>query len=265
MQEDSGNSDFSFVVPTEYVDLPSQGRFYPPSHPLHAEECIEIRQMTAKEEDILTSRTLLKKGTALEKVIRNLIVNKAIDPDSLLVGDRNAIIVATRVSAYGSEYSTKVGCPSCGTTQDYAFDLNSASIYNGEHAEDYGIEAHPDGTFSTELPKTKLNIHFKLLVGRDERRYVAGVEHDKKNKNQHERNVTRYLSNIIVSVNGNSTSEAIKYVVENIPSQDSRHLRKAYQVASPNLDLTQHFGCSECDYEQEMEVPLTADFFWPDR
>ena len=89
---------FSFVVPTEFVELPSQGRFYPQGHPLHSQDSIEIRQMTAKEEDMLTSRTLLKKGVALDRVISSLIVNKAIDADSLLVGDRNAIIIATRVS-----------------------------------------------------------------------------------------------------------------------------------------------------------------------
>jgi hypothetical protein len=92
-----GEGGFSFVVPTEFVELPSGGRYYHEGHPLHGESAIEIKQMTAKEEDMLTSKTLLKKGVALDRVISSLIVNKAIDPDSLLVGDRNAIIVSTRV------------------------------------------------------------------------------------------------------------------------------------------------------------------------
>jgi hypothetical protein len=70
------------------VDLPSQGRFYAQGHPLHGQDSIEIKQMTAKEEDILTSRTLLKKGVALDKLIESLIVNKAINPSTLLIGDR---------------------------------------------------------------------------------------------------------------------------------------------------------------------------------
>ena len=265
MQEDESSSDFSFIIPTELVDLPSEGKFYPTGHPLHAQDHIEIRQMTAKEEDILTSRSLLKKGVALERVISNIIVNKAIDPDSLLIGDRNAVIVAARVSAYGNDYSTQITCPSCGEVQKYGFDLNSATIYGGEHAAEYGASPQENGTFLTELPRTKLKINFKLLVGYDEKNYVNGLEHDKKKKNEPDHNVTRHLSSIIVSVNGNTTGEAIKYVVENMPSHDARHLRNAYRVATPNVDLTQHFECSGCDYEQEMEVPLTADFFWPDR
>ena len=120
LQGESGGG-FSFVVPTEFVALPSEGKFYPPDHPLHNAESIEIRQMTAKEEDILTSRTLIKKGIALERVIKNLIVDKTIDPDGLLVGDRNAIIIATRVSGYGNDYTTKISCPNCGTNSRILF------------------------------------------------------------------------------------------------------------------------------------------------
>ncbi len=115
-------------MPTEFVELPSQGKYYPARHPLHNKESVKVRQMTAKEEDILTSRTLLKKGIALDRLLTNIIVDKSIDPQALLVGDRNAIIISTRVSGYGSEYSTKVSCPSCGTAQPYVFDLHEAVI-----------------------------------------------------------------------------------------------------------------------------------------
>ena len=104
-----GGGGFSFVIPTEFVDLPSLGRFYAQNHPLHGKDSIEIKQMTAKEEDILTSRTLLKKGVALERLLQSIIVDKTIDPKTLLIGDRNAIIVAARVSGYGNDYSTKDG------------------------------------------------------------------------------------------------------------------------------------------------------------
>jgi hypothetical protein len=95
MQDNSGG--FSFVVPTEFIDLPSEGKFYPEGHPLHGQTTLEIKQMTAKEEDLLTSRALLKKGIALDRLLSSVIVNKSIDPNSLLVGDRNAILIATRV------------------------------------------------------------------------------------------------------------------------------------------------------------------------
>ena len=252
-----GGGGFSFVVPTEFVDLPSQGRFYPEGHPLHGQDSIEIKQMTAKEEDILTSRTLLKKGVALERLISSLIVDRAIDPKTLLIGDRNAIIVAARVSGYGSDYSTKVQCPSCGTNQTYTFNLHSAHVYHGEENENLRATVNTNGTITCRLPKTQVEVVARLLTGRDEKNMTSIIKGD----NQ----VSKQLETLIVSVNGDTSREAIKYVANNIPSMDSRHLRLAIKKATPNVDLTQEFSCENCGHTQEMEVPLTADFFWPDR
>tara|TARA_B100000085_G_scaffold284129_1_gene316384 strand:+ start:50 stop:919 length:870 start_codon:yes stop_codon:yes gene_type:complete len=265
--QNNETNDFSFIVPTELVDLPSRGLFYPDGHPLKDNESIEIKQMTAKEEDMLTSRSLLKKGVALDRVMQSIIVDKSIDPESILVGDRNAILIATRISAYGSDYNTKVTCPACGTTQEYSFNLNKVGITDAGSFQKIPEEVSltDDGTFVTTLPKTGLNVEFRLLTGNDESQQVKGIEMDRKSRGQHEKNVTRLLSNIIVSVNGNTTAQAINYVVQNIPSIDARHLRTIYRVVNPNIDMTQYFECSNCDHEQDMEVPLTADFFWPDR
>ena len=265
VQHLANNADgvpFSFVVPTEFVDLPSEGKYYPQGHPLHGQTSIEIKQMTAKEEDILTSRTLLKKGVALERVIQSVVIDKSIDPQSLLVGDRNAILVSIRVSGYGNDYTTNVTCPDCGANQDYSFDLNDTEIYRGDDGE---VEVSPneDGTFTTELPRTGINVTFKLLNGYDEKALTNGIENDRKRKN--EKVVTRQLRSMIVAVNGDTSKEVLEYLIENIPSRDSRHLRIAYKSVAPNLDLAQHFECSECEYSQKMEVPLGAEFFWPDR
>ena len=216
--------------------------------------------MTAKEEDMLTSRTLLKKGVALDRVIASIIVDKSIDPDSLLVGDRNAIIVATRVAGYGHIYETKVSCPSCGTNQQYSFDLNQANVTNGSDARDLGVKFNDDGTFNVVLPVTNVDVCFRLLNGRDEKTFLNGMQADKKTKN--EKNITRQLAAIIVSLNGDSSVQAKQYFIDNVPSLDSRHLRLSYRLAAPNIDLTQQFECTECGHEQEMEVPLSADFFW---
>ena len=264
IMQNEGGGGFSFVVPTEFVELPSGGKFYPEGHPLHGESSIEIRQMTAKEEDMLTSRTLLKKGVALDRVIENLIVDRRIDPDSLLVGDKNAIVIAMRVSGYGNEYDTQVTCPVCDVAQEYSFDLNKAKIFPGELKEGWNIINNDNGTFNVALPVTKVEVTFKLLTGRDEKNLLNGVEVDRKQKT-HEKGITRQIISIVTAVNGDSSAEAINYLVQNIPSMDSRHLRLAYKSVGPTVDLTQHFACEECDNEQELEVPLTADFFWPDR
>jgi len=264
IQNNEGGSPLAFVIPTEFVELPSEGRFYPEGHPLHGQDCIELKQMTAKEEDILSSRTLLKKGVALDRVIESIIIDKTIDPDSLLIGDRNAIIVATRVSGYGNEYSTKVTCPSCGVSTKYTFDLNEANVYTGTDAAQLEIEDHEDGTFTTKLPKTQLDVRFRLLVGRDEKGLLDAATKSRKRKGP-ENNITRQLANMIVAVNEDSSAEAINYLIHNVPSLDSMHLRMAYKLAAPNVDLTQYYECEECEFSQEMEVPLGAEFFWPDR
>jgi hypothetical protein len=256
------NSGFSFVVPTEFVDLPSQGRYYPEGHPLHNQESIEIKQMTAKEEDMLTSRTLLKKGIALDRVVQSLIVDKTINVDSLLIGDKNALIIATRVSGYGNEYKTKVTCPACASTDEYNFDLNDSVVYRGEDTDILSITDNQDGTFDVVLPKLKTNVTFRLLIGADEKNLLT----NKASRNVgFEKLITTQLSRILLAINGDDSRDTIEYVVDNMPSIDSRHLRACYRAAAPNIDLTQTFVCEECGHDEEMEVPLTADFFWPDR
>jgi len=264
LMQNNNSEGFSFVVPTEFIDLPSEGRYYPEGHPLHGESTLEIKQMTAKEEDLLTSRSLLKKGIALDRLLKSVVINKAVDTNSLLVGDRNAILIATRVSGYGAEYQTKVSCPACGATQEYSFDLNEAQVYDGSGLRAEEATSNGDGTFLATLPRTKVEVHFRLLTGVDEKNLINQVENARK-KRQNENSITRQLKQIIISVNGDETQQAINYAVENMPSADARHLRLMYKLATPNVDLAQHFECNECDYDQEMEVPLTADFFWPDR
>ena len=249
---------FSFVVPTEFVQLPSKGRFYPPGHPLHNQEMIEVKQMTAKEEDILTSRSLLKQGVAIDRVLQSIVIDPRIDVSSLLVGDRNAIVVSCRVSGYGSEYTTSITCPSCEAKNDYTFDLNEATIANGVLE---GVTQNGDGTFNTVLPKSNLSVDFRLLTGRDEKFLTQGQT--TKNKNKADRLITSQLRGILVSVNDNDTAEALNYVANNLPSMDSKYLREVYKSVQPNVDLTQHYQCEECGFQKDMEVPLTADFFWP--
>ena len=124
LSQGAGDGGFSFVVPTEFVELPSRGS-YPEGHPLHNQEVIEIRFMTAKEEDILSSETLLKKGLAIERMIDSIVMDKRIKAENLLTGDRNAIIIAARISGYGALYQTQINCPSCGAKSRVDFNLNN--------------------------------------------------------------------------------------------------------------------------------------------
>tara|TARA_Y100000034_G_C6678171_1_gene298004 strand:- start:3 stop:668 length:666 start_codon:yes stop_codon:yes gene_type:complete len=221
--------------------------------------------MTAKEEDLLTSRTLLKKGLAIERLMKNIIVDKSIDTDALLIGDRNAIIIAARISGYGNVYKTQITCPACNTAQDYSFDLNEATVYSGGDLDIMNIVANDDGThtYDVKIPVLGATITFRLLTGRDEKSLVGTTKQARNNLT--ERAITTQLTNMIVGVNGSTDPKVLKLLIDSMPSRDARHLRQAYKLATPNVDLTQTFGCEECDHEQDMEVPLTADFFWPDR
>ena len=261
---EAAGAGFSFVIPTEFVELPSRGKYYPENHPLHNQETIEIKQMTAREEDMLTSRALLKKGVALDRVIDSLIIDNRIDHNSLLVGDRNAIMIAARISGYGNNYTTSLSCPDCLAKQEHSFDLHDYEITTGEASDALSIEELGNGSFMTTLPRSMCEVTFRLLTGYHERLIYEQVSNARK-KNKLENSVTRQLKMITVAVNGNDTQEAIDYFVNNVPSIDAQHLRASLECVTPNIDLTQDFVCNECGFEVEMEVPLTADFFWPKR
>ena len=167
------NSPLAYAVPTEFVELPSRGQFYSEDHPLYKEDTIEIRYMTAKEEDILSSATLIKKGLALDRLMQNLIVDKRIDAGSLLVGDRGAIMIAARISGYGAAYDTVLTCNSCYELSDLMFDLADSKLvgqcFNEEFLEERNIQYDDSsGAFVLPLPKSQVSVGLRLTIGRDE-------------------------------------------------------------------------------------------------
>jgi hypothetical protein len=264
--EDAG---LSFVSPTEMVDLPSEGKYYQPGHPLHNETTIEIREMTAKEEDILTSPSLIQKGVVFDKLLKNIIVDARIGQEHLLIGDKSAILVAARISAYGEMYETKATCPNCYTDQDMSFDLRDAGIKGppdlAEVSDEVGsaVRDTGNGTFIVTLPKSQLDVEIKLINGVDEKKITA-TRHSRKKRKQHDNTLTTTLKACIVSIAGTDNRQEIEKFIDNMPAQDSRFIRKVMVKVTPNIDLTQEFVCEECDHEQDMEVPITTDFFWPD-
>ena len=258
----------NFAVPTEVVDLPSQGRFYPPEHPLHGQDTIEIKHMTAKEEEILTSRSLLKKGVAIDRLIQNVIVNKNIKVGQLLIGDKNAILVYTRMLAYGHEYKTRVTCPTCDESDDFEFSLLQHEIVfpTTEGNEEYKV--NDDGTFDILLPKTQVTAQVRLMNGDDESYFSKQLEINKRKQKKlgnfaPNTALTDQMKTFIVSLNGIVDKLQITTFVNNMPATDSRYLRTVYNKLTPDIDLTQQFECSSCGHEQDMEVPFTSDFFWP--
>ena len=254
----------NFVVPTMFVELPSKGQFYPENHPLHNEETIEIRFMTAKDEDTLNSPTLIKQGVVLDRLIQSLILSPNIRSEDLLIGDKNAILIEARISGYGSGYEVKVACPSCGEEQEQEFDLEECrSVYNGFEDGFEGIKLLESGTFLVKLPKTQVECEFRLLMGHDEKHLMAKRKKGKLKKKDQDLSITKQTELMIVSLNGEPDPAMISYFAENMPVQDARYLRKAYEKVNPTTNLSTEFECESCGYTEDMEVPLSVGFFWP--
>jgi hypothetical protein len=252
------NSILDFVLPTEFVDLPTKGRFYPDDHPLHNEESVEIRYMTAKDTDVLTSKSLLKKGVAVDRMLQNVLVDKSIKVDELYSGDKNAILIAARINGFGPEYKTKVTCPSCGYALEHSFDLEEVEC-DGLQSE-YSISIN--GTFKVELPVTKVSVECRLLTGGDEKRIFNQSEKRKKH-NLPETNLTDQYKLFIVSINGETDRGLVDKFVDLMPARDSTYLKSIYEKASPNIDLSYDFSCNSCDAETKIDIPFSANFFWP--
>ena len=253
---DVSENPLQFIVPTEVVDLPSKGRFYPPSHPLYNVESIEIRHMTAKEEDLLTSTTLLRKGTALDKVVQNVIVDKRVLVDDLLLGDKNSIIIHSRIFGYGNEFTTSLTCPKCSAPFTNVFDLEEvkAKDYERELIK-YDIELTESNTFTMVLPRSQAIVEFRLLTTRDEKKLLG------KGKNI---GSIQLLEAIVVSLNNQTDDFYIKRAIAHLPIMDATVLKRVYSKIIPDLDMTQEVECPECGNNSEMGVPLDANFFWPD-
>ena len=256
-------ASLSYVTPTEFVELPSRGQFYPPNHPLNGKDVIEMRYMTAKDEDILTSPALLKKGIAIDRLLQNLVVDNNINPNNLLIGDKNAILLAARISGYGEEYPVTLQCNSCGASIEHEFNLSELTLNHGiQPGEGNSVSLTDRGTFVTELPKTKFSAEFRLLTGDDEVYLQQSLQKLKKH-NLPEASATTLLKCLVVSVNGVEVPSEISNFIDNMPAQDARFLRACVQTVTPNVDMSQEVECSSCGAVTEMEVPFTSEFFWP--
>ena len=252
--------DFGLEIPYESVPLPSLGQVYPEDHPLHGQETVDIRPMTAREEDILTSRALIKKGTVITHLIESCLVDKNIRAADLISGDRNALMIALRVTGYGAEYKTEVTCPECGTSSKYEFDLAEMPINRlGAAPDDIG-----ENLFTFELPYTKKKVKFRFLTGADEEEITRIDARRKKMGQISESNITQRLEHTLVEVAGVTDRSKINNFIRNMPARDSRALRKYMDDIEPGIDMTSWFECPACGEGSELGVPLGVNFFWPD-
>ena len=239
-----------FNLPTETVELPSKGLLYPEDSPLSS-GTIEMKYMTAREEDILTNQNYIQKGIVIDKLLQSLIVTEGVDYSNLLSGDKNAIMIAARILAYGKDYQVEIQGKQ--VTIDLSEienkDINLTEVKRGQNE------------FSFTLPYTKNDVTFKLLTHKDEQvieREIAGLK--KIDKDNITTSTTR-LKHLITSVNGLTDKKDIREFVDNfLLAKDARALREEYSRINPDVDLTVYPD----GFEEGVDLPITIAFFWPD-
>lgn len=240
--------------PTEVIDLPSGGKVYGKESPL-AEGKLEIKYMTTKEEDILMSENLIKKGVVIDKLLDSLIVTKGVKQEHLVLGDKNAVLVACRILAYGPEYTCEVTNPKNPDQQvEHTFDLSQCPFKTISEDIDYS-----DNSFDFITPIGKTKIKFKLLTGVEEKQIEKDIEQTKKFGYNAE--ISTRLRYTITEVDGDNKPETITAFSQNMLARDSVALRNYIQDISPDIDLT-----SEIEIGGEpvsVSIPLTVGFFWP--
>jgi len=239
--------------PTEIVPLPSGGKYYPDGHPLSSGE-VEVKYMTAKEEDILTSQNLIKQGKVID-VLLDSLVQGDFDMNDMLIGDKNAVMIAARVLGYGKDYEFEMEDPTTGEKEKQVLDLTTL-----EHKEtDF------DGDYTFELPNSKRVLGWKFITQRDENEISEELKALRKitKKSGIEQEVTTRLRKVITSVDGDESVGTINNFVNNeFLSRDSKAFRDYLLSVTPDVDLNIIVDFSSGE-EVEVTVPMTVEFFWP--
>jgi hypothetical protein len=238
-----------FKLPTETIELPSKGLLYPSDNPLSS-GTIEMRYMTAKQEDILTNQSYIQNGTVLDKLLQSLIVTK-INYDDLLIGDKNAIMIAARILGYGKDYKFIY------RGEEETIDLTQ--IENSPLHEE--IQNSKTNEFTFTLPNSGNVITFKLLTHGDEKKIEQETKGLAKINKNNSSTITTRLKYQILSINGETEKPKIREFIDNyLLAQDSRALREKIKTLSPDIDLT--FFPENGD--NRVDIPIGIKFFWPD-
>jgi hypothetical protein len=245
--------------PNETILIPSHGHFYSEDNPLSS-GTLELKQMSCREEDILSSKNLIQKNIVLDKLLEAVVIDKSIKLDDMFICDRNAAFFAIRRLAYGDDYGALVTCGRCGKENSVSIDLGKMDN------RPFDFEKYPKGenNFTFTLPTSGVVVTYKLLTKKDENAIEQELVGLAKITKDFTREITTRLSHIITGVNGNSERVAIrKFVNDELLSKDSLALRSHIRANMPDIDTEFDFSCSNCGLERKEETPMGVSFFWP--
>lgn len=241
-----------FKIPTESVELPSKGKFYPEGHPLKS-GTVEMKYMTAKEEDILTNQNYIQKGIVIDKLLQSLIVTE-FNYDDLLIGDKNAIMVAARILSYGKDYEVEY------KGEKITIDLSEIK----EKETDFSTAKEGEKEFTFVLPKSNNEVTFKLLTHGDDKKIDREVEGLRKINRDNVTSMSTRLKHLITSVNGDRETGTIRqFVDQGLLAADARALREEYARVQPDIEF-KYYHVDENGVGEDIDVPVTVNFFWPD-
>lgn len=249
----------AYSVPTDFVDLPSQGRFYSESHPWYNKKTIEVRFMTTKEEDIITSPSYAQRGLIFDKLIESVSVDR-VSANTLLPGDKVAIILNCRKNAYGDDYEFRSVCGNCAEIYDKSIKISELEALDIDF-DAYNITQN--NTFIVETPLSKNKVEYKLYDSEDED-YINSQTETRKKHNLPEDTVSITHRRLIVSVDGDTNPTMINNFVSSMLLRDSRFLQKSYLAVKPDVDMSYEHTCEECGHLNKGGVPFGANFFWVD-
>jgi len=244
--------------PTEQIDLPSKGLIYPLESPL-SKGTIEMKYMTAKEEDILSNSNYIKQGTVIDKLLQSMIITP-IDFNELLNGDKNAILIAARILGYGKDYDFILTDPKTGTSEKATVDLTTLK----EKEIDESLFTPGTNEFNFQLPFSKVNITFKLLSHGDENKIEKEIKGLSRVNSQGSYDVTTRLKHTIIAVDGDRDTASIREFVDNILARDIRALRDFINKIMPDVDMKIDVTKANGDVVEGVDLPIGVSFFWPD-
>ena len=260
--QDIMKDEFDWEIPVEAVPIPSAGQVYPAGSSLHGRDRLEIKAMTAREEDILASRALIQQGKVVSRLIESCLIDKSVNVNDMLLGDKNALMISIRITGYGSLYKSESTCPSCKKQSKQEFNLSELEIKR--------LTITPvkpgENIFEFKLPVTGKDVLFKFLTGIDDeersiiaerkKKLMPGIEIDE--------SVTSRLTQQVLSVAGITDKNKLGYFVKNMPARDSRALRTYIEKHSPGIDMSTWMKCPHCTEASKVNLPIGSNFFWPE-
>ena len=253
-------ADNQYAFPTETLSLPSQGLLYPKGSPLSS-GTIDVKYMNAKEEDILTSTNLIEKGVVIDRLLESVIADPKVKLDDMLIGDKNALMLGTRVLGYGKEYDVVLTDPDTGLEVEHTFDLTQIETVK---IDDKLLKS--GNNFELELPISKRTITFKLLTHRDEREIETELEGYRKLSATTgvTPELTTRLKKQITSVDGNKEKQFIdNFVVNEFLAQDTKAYREYLKKVTPDVVFEQEYT-SQIGEPHKVDIPVGVRFFWPE-